>query len=206
MYSRLLENIVTILKEAKHITESRIDLLNKIADHIFVKLNKGDKVNLNFICTHNSRRSQIAQILCKTAVSYFGTDNIECFSGGTEATAFNINAVNALKLFGYNIEMISEEINPIYDVYFSDSIEPIKCFSKIYTHNTNPSSGFTAIMTCSEADENCPIVFGADARFPLTYNDPKQFDNTTQQDEEYLKTVNKIGSEIFYIFNKVNAR
>lgn len=138
---------------------------------------KSDKsINLIFICTHNSRRSTMSQIWAQTASEYFGIPNVNCYSGGTEATAFNPRAVNAVKRAGFKVEQIDETDNPVYLVYFSHKKEPIKCFSKIYSNNFNPQKDFAAIMTCSEAEANCPVVFGAEKRFPIRYADPKEFD------------------------------
>lgn len=40
-------------------------------------------------------------------------------------------------------------------------------------------------MTCSQADEGCPFISEPEKRIPITYEDPKAFDNTPQQAEKY---------------------
>lgn len=58
-------------------------------------------------------------------------------------------------------------------------------------------------MTCSHADENCPLVLGATARIALTYDDPKEFDGTPQEAAKYKERVEQTGTEILYAFSLV---
>jgi len=58
-------------------------------------------------------------------------------------------------------------------------------------------------MTCSDADANCPLVFGAEARFPVKYNDPKEFDNTNLEIEKYTERFEQIGIEMLYTFSRI---
>jgi arsenate reductase len=59
-------------------------------------------------------------------------------------------------------------------------------------------------MTCTHADENCPLVAGADVRISLPYDDPKAFDNTPLEAAKYTERVHEIGREILYAFSLVN--
>lgn len=186
------------------IPNERKELLKQFAEYITNKLKDGKDVNPTFICTHNSRRSHISQIWAQTAAEYYGIPNIKCYSGGTEATAFNPRAVKAMKKAGFKIEKQDDSDNPVYLVYYSDEKEPLECFSKIYSDNYNPQKDFAAIMTCSDADENCPVVFGAEARFPIRYDDPKEFDGTDLEEEKYNERVEQIGREMLFIFNKIH--
>lgn len=146
----------------------------------------------------------MSQIWAQTAAEYFNVPKIHCYSGGTEATAFNPRAVKAIKKFGFEIDQKDESENPVYFVHFLDGKEPLQCFSKVYDDKFNPQKDYTAIMTCSHADENCPIVFGADNRFPIRYDDPKEFDNTDFEEVKYLERFEQIGIEMLYVFGKVN--
>src|SRR5439155_17018122 len=121
---------------------------------------------LTFICTHNSRRSQLAQIWAKAAAEFYGVRGVDTFSGGTEATAFNPRAVNTLKRAGFHISVAESEPsdNPRYRVRFSDGAQPMECFSKVYSHAPNPKTDFAAVLTCSQADADCPLVAGASLR------------------------------------------
>ncbi|MEQ1588614.1 MAG: protein-tyrosine-phosphatase, partial [Cyclobacteriaceae bacterium] len=130
-------------------------------------------------------------------------NNVSCFSGGTEATAFNPRAVKAMQDAGFNITKTKEGVNPIYEVRFADGVEPMIAFSKTYDDPFNCNKDFAAIMTCSHADENCPLVIGASGRIALTYDDPKEFDGTPLEAAKYAERVHQIGSEIFYAFSQV---
>lgn len=186
------------------ISDERKELLNQFAEYISTKLKDDNEINLTFICTHNSRRSHISQIWAQAAADYYGIPNIKCYSGGTEATAFNPRAVKAIMKAGFRIEKKDDSDNPLYLVYFSADKEPLKCFSKVYSDSFNPQKEFAAIMTCSDADENCPVVFGAEARFPIRYDDPKEFDDTELEEEKYNERVEQIGREMLFIFNKIH--
>jgi arsenate reductase (thioredoxin) len=187
------------------IPENRKQILKQLAAFVEKKQKAGEKAELNFICTHNSRRSHISQIWAQAAAVYYGVNNVHCYSGGTEATAFNPRAVKAMGDVGFKIININESQNQRYEVYFSETQKPLIAFSKVYSDPFNPSSGYAAIMTCSHADENCPLVIGAETRISLPFNDPKDFDGTPQEAEKYHERVLEIGREICYAFSQVKA-
>jgi arsenate reductase len=197
------EEVKKILKKQNEISIERKRLLNNFAEYISGKLTSENFVNLIFICTHNSRRSIMAQVWAQTAAEYFGIKNLKCFSGGTEITAFNPNAVKAMADAGFIINRNDKTENPIYFVRYSNDAEPVKCFSKIYSDKFNPQNNFIAIITCSEADKNCPVVIGAEKRFPITYNDPKKYDNTKLQKAKYSERFEQIGVEMLYAFKQI---
>ncbi len=192
-----------LIKEFGEIPEERKKVLNELTKSVENKVNANQKAYLNFICTHNSRRSHVAQIWAQTAAHYFNIPNVECFSGGTEATAFNPRAMKAMRDVGFNFTEIKEGNNPVYEVRFSTNVKPIISFSKKYDDPFNPNKDFAAIMTCSHADENCPLVVGASARIAITYDDPKDFDGTRQEKAKYKERVDQIGREILYAFSQV---
>lgn len=193
----------SLTKDFDHISEERKILLDELGIYIREKLSSQKEVHLVFICTHNSRRSHMAQIWAQAAAHYYNIQNIKTYSGGTQKTEFNKFAVNALKEAGFKIKVIKESKNPRYQVKYDKKADPIICYSKIYSHKKNPRDGFVAIMTCSDADEACPDVKGADYRTTIQYEDPKNFDGTNQQEQAYRKRNEQIGREMFYIFNKV---
>ena len=202
-----IKNIVqNLIQDFDKISSERKQLLESFAEFISNKNEKDEEVNLIFICTHNSRRSQFAQVWAKTSAEYYGIKNINSFSGGTEATAFNPRAVNALRKIGFEINKNDENENPIYSIQYSEKLEPLKCFSKVYNNSFNPQNNFTAIMTCSDADENCPIVFGADERFPIRYEDPKKFDDTDLEEIKYDERCREIAREMLFTFSLVNQK
>jgi arsenate reductase (thioredoxin) len=191
-----------LVSEFSQITDERKSAISHLKMYIAQKKQEGKKVSLNFVCTHNSRRSHISQIWAQTAAHYYGIENVETFSGGTEATAFNPRAVTAMKQAGFDIATIKDDKNPVYKVRFSNDAPTLTVFSKKYDDDFNPKSDFAAIMTCSHADENCPFIPGA-KRIALTYDDPKDFDGTPQEAAKYTERVHEIGREILYAFSLV---
>lgn len=191
-----------LVSEFNQITDERKSAITHLKMYITQKKQEGKKVSLNFVCTHNSRRSHISQIWAQTAAHYYGIENVETFSGGTEATAFNHRAVTAMKQAGFDIATIKDDKNPVYKVRFSSDAPALTVFSKKYDDDFNPKSDFAAIMTCSHADENCPFIPGA-KRIALTYDDPKDFDGTPQEAAKYTERVHEIGREILYAFSQV---
>jgi arsenate reductase len=187
------------------ISDDRKAILLQLASFVETKRKAGRKAYLNFICTHNSRRSHLSQVWAQAAAYYYGTDGVECFSGGTEATAFNPRAVKAMQEAGFAITKQWDGENPVYEVLFSTNAKPISAFSKKYDDPYNSCDDFAAIMTCSHVDENCPVVSGSSARIPLRYDDPKAFDDTPQEYQMYRDRVMQIGREILYAFSQIEC-
>ncbi|AYN03639.1 protein-tyrosine-phosphatase [Flavobacterium sp. 140616W15] len=188
----------------KNIPPERKSILLPLVVFIQNRVNTLQEIRLNFICTHNSRRSHLAQIWAQAAAAHFGIKNTSCYSGGTEATTLFSVVTKTLKESGFKIETISEGQNPIYSIKFAPNEQPIIGFSKTYDANFNPESKFAAIMTCSQADVGCPFIAGAEKRIPITYDDPKAFDNTPQQFEKYQERSVQIATEMFYVFSQIN--
>ena len=199
----LEDTIKSLVNKFDTISNDRKQILKQLTGFIETKINKNEKIDLIFICTHNSRRSHISQIWAQAAAAYYGIQNVVTYSGGREATAFNPRAVRALEQAGFKITKTSNAENPVYEVSFAENANDIIAFSKRYDSETNPREGFAAIMTCSHADENCPVVFGMEKRISLPYDDPKDFDGTPQETSKYSERVMEIGSEIFYAFSQV---
>ena len=189
--------------EFAQIPNERKPIIKELTEYIAQKAKAHQKIKLNFICTHNSRRSHISQVWAQTAAHYFGIDNVETYSGGTEATAFNPRAVKAMKDAGFDISIKKDGTNPVYEARYTSDSAGLTLFSKTYDDAFNPKNDFAAIMTCSHADENCPLVIGATKRIALTYNDPKDFDGTPQEAAKYKERVDEIGREILYAFSQV---
>lgn len=204
MYKEIQQYCDTLITQFQSITNERKEILEKISQYIAKKKIVGKPINLVYICTHNSRRSHFGQIWAQVAANYYNIDNVNTFSGGTEATAFNLNAINAVKRVGFNVKPTNIEKNSTYHVYFDDEKKPIICFSKVYNDDKNPNSEFAAIMTCSDAEENCPFIPNVELRIATTYNDPKEFDNTPLQDEKYDERCKQIALETLYVFSKIN--
>jgi protein-tyrosine phosphatase/arsenate reductase len=192
-----------LTKEFNNIPNHRKEILSKISQYINTKRKANNPINLVYICTHNSRRSHFGQVWAHVAASYYGIKNVNTYSGGTEATAFNINAINSLKRVGFDVKPINIEKNTTYHVFHDDNETPSVCFSKTYDDAKNPQKDFAAIMTCSDAEENCPFIPGVELRIGTTYDDPKAFDNTPQQDAKYDERCKQIALETLYVFSKL---
>lgn len=185
------------------IDENRKQLLKSIAIYIAKQVTANKKVNINYICTHNSRRSQLAQVWSSYATNYYKFSDINSFSGGTVATAFYRNTVKTLQEVGFTFQIIEfSHQNPVYAINYKNGINPIVGFSKLYDDEYNKKP-FIAITTCSNAAENCPFITDAIERFHLPFNDPKTFDNTLYQSEKYLEINQQIAGEIHFIFKNI---
>ena len=189
--------------DAKSITTERKQTLSPLVEYIQGKMAKKEPIRLNFICTHNSRRSHLSQIWAQTMAHHFGVGNVSCYSGGTEATALFPMVASTLANTGFEVRMLSEGKNPVYGIKFSENEHPVICFSKRMDDDFNPKTDFAAIMTCSQADEGCPFVPGAEKRIPITYEDPKAFDDTPQQAEKYSERSKQIATEMLYVFSQI---
>lgn len=185
------------------VSDERKEILQPLIDFIQSKLEQNEPINLNFICTHNSRRSHLSQIWAQTMAEYFGTKNVFCYSGGTEATAMFPKVAETLTKQGFEIQKLSETENPVYAVKFSENGHPLICFSKKYDDDFNPVSDFAAIMTCSNADQGCPFIPGAEKRIAVKFEDPKISDGTPGMDETYFNRSFEIASEMYFVFSKI---
>lgn len=203
LYPDLARTAAARIQEFEQIPADRKKALEKLALWVRTQLDTEQTPRLVFICTHNSRRSHISQIWAQTAARVYGLPEVRTYSGGTEATAFNPRAVAAMKRAGFVIEKERDADNPHYAVSMGPEAESMEAFSKVYHQPPNPQSGFAAVMTCSQADQNCPMVQGAAFRVPVPYDDPKAADGTARESETYDARVAQIGREMFYLFSRV---
>ena len=201
MLEKLSRTIESIAKIA--VSDERKEVLQSLAEYIQNKVNTNEEIRLNFICTHNSRRSHLSQIWAQTMAHYFDVKNVFCYSGGTEATAMFPKVAETLQNQGFEILKLSETENPVYAIKFDKNEHSVICFSKKYDHDFNPKSHFAAILTCDSADENCPIVFGAEARIPIKYEDPKKSDGTPEMNETYHNRSLEIATEMKFVFENI---
>lgn len=203
MFTSIQKLCDELILDFDSIPNERKDLLTKISSYVQERKDKNQEINLLYVCTHNSRRSHFGQVWSAVAANYFHLKNINTFSGGTEATGFNQNAINALKSVGFEIEKLNDSDNPHYSVKFGLVDETI-CFSKTVEDKANPTTNFAAIMTCSDADENCPLIPGVELRIGTTYEDPKVFDGTDLQDSKYQERSKQIAQECLFVFSLIN--
>lgn len=185
------------------IPEERKAILQPLIDFIQAKATASDDILLNFICTHNSRRSHLSQVWAQAAAAHFGIRNVTCYSGGTEATALFPMVAKTLEKAGFKIRVIAKGENPVYTIKYAENELPVIGFSKSYYDDFNPETGFVAIMTCSQADGGCPFISGAEKRVPITFDDPKEFDHSSHQAGKYEERSNQIATEMFYVFSQI---
>ena len=196
---KLETTVAIVLSQA--IATDRKQILQVLVNYVQSKVSAGEAAYLNFICTHNSRRSQFSQIWAQTAADYFGVP-ARCFSGGVEVTAFNERAVASIQRIGFRVSKKGDE-NPTYFIFHSNDSEPIVTFSKLFDDPIDRADRFAAVMTCAHADENCPFIPGAESRIPLRYEDPKAFDDTLEETAKYDERSMEIAAEMFYVFSKI---
>jgi len=196
MNEKLIKYLASL--DVKEIPGDRLEVLTPLKEFIQAQ----PEASLNFICTHNSRRSQFAQVWALVAAKYFDFE-ISSFSGGVEVTACNPRTVAAMRRAGLEIQVKDEDANPHYHLQLNEEGASLELFSKLYDDAVNPKTKFAAVMTCSHADENCPFIPGALARIALNYEDPKAFDDSPKEAEAYDTRCRQIATEMFYVFKSL---
>jgi arsenate reductase len=205
--SRLVEPVRPFVKRVeaslKDLPQERREMLSEVAAAVVEQIESGQRAQLVFICTHNSRRSHLSQVWCEVAAEYYSVADVHTFSGGIEATACNIRTARSLRRAGLSVAASTTGDNPIYLIQYSDEKLPIHAYSKVYSEKGNPTEKFLALMCCSDADEKCPVVVGASERFPLHYDDPKSADGTPQEAARYDERSFQIAREMFFVMSRV---
>lgn len=203
MYPKLLQTVE--LFKNQPIREERKAVLMNLTEFVQRRIQQGKPISINFICTHNSRRSHFSQIWAQIASAYFDIPGVISYSGGTESTAVYSKVIETLQEQGCKVIKISDSENPTYAIRYDEDHHPIIGFSKKYDHPFNPVHGFAAVMTCSQADGGCPFIPGAEQRIAIPFEDPKVSDGTESQTETYHETSLLIGAEMFYIFSQIKT-
>ena len=101
-----------------------------------------------FLCTHNSARSQMAEALLR----HLAGDRFEAYSAGTEATHVRPLAVRAMAELGIDI---SGQESKTLNRYLGEPFDAV-------------------ITVCDQANEACPVFFGARERLHWSFPDPSQ--------------------------------
>ncbi len=166
--------------------------------------NPEQPLRITFICTHNSRRSQLAQAWLAALAHWHGLSTMETYSGGTEVTAFHPSAVASLDRAGFHIRARDpDRPNPRYEVSFDSGANPLLMYSKRYDDPANPHQDFMAVMVCTDAEEACPYVPGARFRLALPYLDPKRSDGTPEAPKVYDQCGLEIAAEMNYVIHQI---
>jgi arsenate reductase len=202
MYPKIELIISKLLLSFDSIPSPRKQKLIELAAQLKLAFSSANALNLVFVCTHNSRRSHMGQLWAKLAAHYYGFENVNSFSAGTEVTELNSNVIEMLQKVGYKVSTFQNVSNPAYLIEFGEN-QSLTCFSKLIEHKSNPKADFFAIMMCTEAEANCPFVPGAIHRIGLPFDDPKVYDNTIKVSDAYLSTFEEIGLQILFLFNQI---
>ncbi len=197
--------IADLIKTLPEPSEDRKELLQPLVDYLKDKVSKRELIRLNFICTHNSRRSHLGQVWAQTMAKHYHVSKVITYSGGTEATALYPKVAETLSNQGFLVKQLGVGENPVYSIKYADNQHPVIGFSKTYDDDFNPKGLFAAIMTCSQADEGCPFVVGTERRIAITYEDPKVSDDTDQQEAVYAERSLQIASEMNWVMNRVRS-
>lgn len=209
LHPSLAQTVASMADDTLDIAQGRQSEINDLALWVADMLVDSGHVDLTFICTHNSRRSHLAQVWAQVGAEVFGLQGVRTFSGGTEATACNPRTVAAMRRAGFQVavqDTVHGATNPTYAVSMGKNVQGMACFSKTYTDKANPQQGFGAVMTCSSADRGCPLVYGAAARFATPYVDPKVSDGTDEEAATYDARCRQIGTEMLHLMGEVKRR
>ncbi len=189
--------------EFDQIPTERRESLGRLTAYVRASIDAGEPVYLSFICTHNSRRSHMAQLWAQAAATWYDLPGVRTYSGGMESTAFDPRAVQAMQRAGFETLRTTDDFNPIYHVRYSPYLPPMTCFSKKCDSAPNPRDSFAAVMVCSDADEACPAVLGAEARISLPFVDPKASDGMPNEATTYDERCAQIARELLWVMSKV---
>ena len=78
IYTMLFQEINNSVEKLKieEISVERKQALQPMIEYIQCKVDNEKDINLNFICTHNSRRSHLSQIWAQVSAHYFNIKNV----------------------------------------------------------------------------------------------------------------------------------
>ncbi len=191
--------------EADQIPPERRAELDRLADYVRSQRQTGAPVRLLFVCTHNSRRSHLAQVWAEVIGRRLGLD-VASYSAGTEATAFNARAVAALGRAGLTVREQPAEATggPRYTLTYGEGLHTAPLYSKRMPDGVPEGEGapFGAVMVCGEADKACPVVPNASFRIALPYDDPKAADGTPEEAATYDARCAQIARELHYALSR----
>lgn len=189
MLTETLDDYISETIDNFSLSPGRVDMLEKIATTLFKIKSTQDELNVVFVCTHNSRRSHMAQVMFAAMVEHLEIDHTNSFSAGTEATEVHPLTISSLQEVGFDV-VKKDSTHKLTSGDMS-----LDLFSKKYDH-PSIKSPFVAIMVCDEADNSCPTLPQAVKRFSLPYKDPKSADGTEVEQKVYATTLYKIGEEM----------
>jgi arsenate reductase len=128
------------------------------------------KLNVLFLCTGNSCRSQMAEGWARA----LKRDVIEAYSAGIETHGLNPNAVKVMAETGVDIsEQTSKNVATLQDVPFD-----------------------YVVTVCGHANENCPFFPGSAKVVHVGFDDPPALAKLVEGEEEKLNCYRRVRDEI----------
>ncbi len=128
-----------------------------------------EKLNVLFLCTGNSCRSQMAEGWCR----FLKNKTINAFSAGTKKHGLNPHAVAVMKESGVDIS--NQRSKTVDDL---------------------PSMDFDLVITvCEDASKNCPYFPGKKV-IHFGFDDPPILTKNLENKEEVLKVYSRVRDEI----------
>lgn len=200
---RLSDYVDERTREFGLIEPERREALLQLVAHINTIQATGKPVRLTFICTANSRRSQLAEIWAATAAAHYDVPHIETYSGGTGVSAFNKRISRTLTGAGFEVIM-RPGFNSQVQVRYSDREPPIFCYSKVHNDPVNPREDYIAVVLCDDAEVACPVMPGATYRVFIPYVDPRLSDHSDDEREAYHERNAQIAREMLFVMSRVN--
>lgn len=127
------------------------------------------KINILFLCTGNSCRSQMAEGWCR----HLWNDLFDCYSAGTHKHGMNQRAIQSMKNAGVDISS-----------HFSKTTEELPKIQFDYT-----------ITVCDSAKEACPYFPGGKI-IHIGFQDPPALTKTMTNETEIMNIYNRVRDEI----------
>jgi len=129
-----------------------------------------DKLNILFLCTGNSCRSQMAEGWAR----HLKGDEIEVYSAGIEKHGLNPHAVKVMAEAGVDISgQRSKHVNEVLDIPFD-----------------------YVVTVCGHAQENCPVFPGRAVVIHHGFDDPPKLAADAKTEEEGLAHYRRVRDEI----------
>ena len=203
MYPTLATYLAERRTEYAQIDNERARRWLPLVNYLDEQLAVGLPARINYICTHNSRRSQLAQAWTTLIAHALHWDNVTAFSGGTEVTAVPAALFRTLESAGWRVD--TPEAGSSVVRYGDQTKQSFRLWSKRYDDATNPTTDFAAVLVCAEADEACPVVPGTVLRLPLPFTDPKAADGTARAAATYAARSRDICRELLFAFDQVKG-
>ena len=157
---------------------------------------------VNFICTHNARRSVLSQSLATVLAYRSGLKDLVFWSGGAEETNAHPNSIATLQRIGFRLLSQGEGANPVYELAYADDAAPLRIFSKKFDDESSPAP-YHAVLVCSKGDAACPFIPGVASRTLIPFEDPGTFDGTPEEEQAYNTCAAQIGGEMRFFFEKI---